>query len=59
MIIQKIVNNLKHTYSDTNHYIIQDQTGIEYSEAYDSLTSIYTYSESPRLIEEPEGGVSV
>jgi len=40
------------TYSDRNKYIIQQPTGIEYSEAIDVETATYTYIESERDIEE-------
>ena len=39
------------TYSD-NHYIIQDGTGIEYSEAIDPEQMNRTYTESEKVIEE-------
>ena len=39
------------TYSDDNHYIIQDGTGIEYSEAIDPENMNRTYTESERVIE--------
>ena len=48
---------LYRTYSDIHHYIIQDQTGIEYAEAIDVENSPYTYTESEREIpdeSEPE-----
>ena len=40
------------TYSDENKFIIQNETGIEYSEAIDVEDAPYTYSESDRNIEE-------
>ena len=40
------------TYSDSNHYIIQDGTGIEYSEAIDPEQMNRTYTESERIIED-------
>ena len=43
---------LVRTYSDSNHYIIQDGTGIEYSEAIDPEQMNRTYTESERVIEE-------
>lgn len=52
MIVQKITDDLIYTYSDTNHYIIQNETGLEYIDACDSVTSTYTYSESENLIPE-------
>ena len=42
------------TYSDNNKYIIQQPTGIEYSEAIDIETASYTYVESDKEIEEIE-----
>ena len=43
---------LVRTYSDSNHYIIQDGTGIEYSEAIDPEQMNRTYTESEKVIEE-------
>ena len=43
---------LVRTYSDSNHYIIQDGTGIEYSEAIDPEHMSRTYTESERIIED-------
>ena len=43
---------LVRTYSDSNHYIIQDGTGIEYSEAIDPENMNRTYIESERIIED-------
>ena len=40
------------TYSDSNHYVIQDGTGIEYSEAIDPENMNRTYTESEKTIEE-------
>ena len=42
---------LVRTYSDINHYIIQDGTGIEYSEAIDPENMNRTYTESERIAE--------
>lgn len=39
------------TYSDEKKYVIQVETGIEYSEAYDLLSVQYTYMESKKYIE--------
>ena len=39
------------TYSDNNKYIIQIETGIEYSEAID-IPNKFTYKESEKDIEE-------
>lgn len=46
--------NLYRTYSDSNFYLIQNETGVEYSEAIDVEGAPYTYSESDRLVEEIE-----
>ena len=43
--------NLFRNYSDNGFYIIQNETGIEYSEAIDVEGAPYTYSESDKLIE--------
>lgn len=43
--------NLYRTYSDSNKYIIQEQTGIEYSEAIDVENAPYTYVEIDKLID--------
>ena len=40
----------KHTYSDEGYFIIQSETNIEYDEAYDLLSSNYTYTESSKKI---------
>lgn len=45
---------LYRTYSDANKYIIQQPTGIEYSEAIDVETAPYTYIESDKEIEVEE-----
>ena len=57
MIVTEIYNTmpdgtvLVRTYSDSGHYIIQDETGIEYSEAVDPEKMGRTYTESERIIE--------
>lgn len=43
---------LYRTYSDAGYYILQNETGIEYSEAVDVEGAPYTYTETDRLIEE-------
>ena len=43
--------NLFRNYSDEGKYIIQNETGIEYSEAIDVEDAPYTYSESEKTIE--------
>lgn len=47
--------NLYRNYSDEGFYILQNETGIEYSEAIDVEGAPYTYSESDKLIEIEEG----
>ena len=50
------------TYSDSGHYIIQDGTGIEYTEAVDPEKMGRTYTESDKVIEGYEvvsGGVKI
>ena len=44
--------NLFRTFSDDNHYVIQNETGIKYDEAIDVENAPYTYTESNELIEE-------
>ena len=46
--------NLFRNYSDEGFYIVQNETGIEYSEAIDVEGAAYTYSESDKLIETEE-----
>ena len=43
-------NGLIKTYSDSNKYIIQNETGNEYTEAVD-VPNKYTYTESEKDIE--------
>lgn len=40
-----------HTYSDSGYYILQVETNIEYSEAYDNEPLLYTYKETNKKIE--------
>ena len=49
--IRKDGVKLYRTYSDIGMYIIQDQTGIEYSEAIDIEGKAYTYTETDKPIE--------
>lgn len=44
----------KRTYSDEDFYILQEQTGIEYTEAIDVMTANYTYIETDKPIEREE-----
>ena len=46
--------NLFRSYSDENFYILQNETGIEYTEAIDVENAPYTYSETDKVIEERE-----
>lgn len=47
--------NLYRTYSDINHYIIQDQTGAKYIGAIDIENRGYTYTESDEeIVDESE-----
>ena len=43
--------NLYRTYSDEGKMLIQNETGIEYSEAVDVENAPYTYTESDKLVE--------
>lgn len=47
------VNLYKH-YSDKGFYILQNETGVEYSEAIDIESAPYTYEETDISIEEEE-----
>ena len=47
---ETLENGLVKTYSDSNKYIIQNETGIEYTEAVD-VPNKYTYTESEKDIE--------
>ena len=49
--------DLYRTYSDINHYIIQNETGAEYAEAIDVENAPYTYTESDREIEDEESEI--
>ena len=42
--------NLYRTYSDTNHFIRQIETGVVYSDAIDVESAPYTYEETDELI---------
>lgn len=43
-----------HTYSDEDYRIMQNETGIIYDDAWDALTSTYTYTETEHKIGEEE-----
>lgn len=45
---------LYRTYSDEGMYILQNETGIEYSEAIDVEGKAYTYTETDKPIEVEE-----
>ena len=61
MIVQEQLDNLVYTHSDSNFYIIQNETGQKYEDAWDTLPCEYTYSESEELIpkREEEDDVSI
>ena len=61
MIVQEFINDLLYTHSDSNFYIIQNETGQKYEDAWDILPCKYTYSESEELIpkREEEDDVSI
>ena len=61
MIVQEQFDNLVYTHSDSNFYIIQNETGQKYEDAWDILPCEYTYSESEELIpkREEEDDVSI
>ena len=59
MIVQEFINNLLYTHSDSNFYIIQNETGQKYEDAWDTLPCVYTYSESEELIPKREEGDDV
>lgn len=42
------------TYSDEGYMLLQNETGIEYSEAIDVENAPYTYTETENKIEEEE-----
>lgn len=46
--------NLYRTYSDEGKMLVQNETGIEYAEAIDVDGAPFTYSETDKLVEEPE-----
>lgn len=45
---------LNRTYSDAGFFILQNETGIEYSEAVDVEGAPYTYSETDKPLPEEE-----
>ena len=54
MIVQEFANDLVYTRSDSGYYIIQNETGLEYEDAWDVLPCRYTYSEGEELIPKRE-----
>lgn len=54
MIVQDFINDLLYTHSDSNFYIIQNETGQKYEDAWDTLPCEFTYSESEELIPKRE-----
>lgn len=46
--------NLFRTYSNEGNYILQNETGVKYSEAIDVENAPYTYTETEEKIEEIE-----
>lgn len=54
LIVNEDGTELYKTYSDTNKYILQVETGIEYSEAIDIDSTTYTYIETDKEIESDE-----
>ena len=47
---------LKRTYSNSGKYIIQAETGVEYTEAIDPAVSNRSYIESEKTIEQQDAG---
>lgn len=54
MIVQEQFDKLIYTHSDSGYYIIQNETGQKYEDAWDSLPCEFTYSESEELIPKRE-----
>lgn len=44
-------DKMTRTFSDDGHWIVQDETGEEYQEAWDPIDYPRSYTESDRLIE--------
>lgn len=44
---------LKRTYSDAGMMLLQNETGVEYSEAVDIENATYTYAEIDKTIKKP------
>ena len=43
-----------HTYSDANRYVVSDETGVEYTDAYDPAEMGRTYHEGDPIPDEPD-----
>ena len=43
--------NLYRTYSDEGKVLMQNETGVEYSEAIDVEDATYTYAETDKMVE--------
>lgn len=55
-LIQKTVNNLIHTYSNADMMILQTDTGIKYSDAWDPVNTTHTYAETTTPIDAESDG---
>lgn len=51
VVEEKMNDNLVHHYSDEGCYILQNETGIKYSDAVDVIPCQYTYTETDMPIE--------
>lgn len=56
MIVTELLNDgtLIKQYSDAGYVLLQNETGVKYSEAIDGVPCIYTYTETDELIESEE-----
>lgn len=54
MLITEELDNFIHTYSDAGFYILQKDTGIEYSDAMDLKEYAHEYEETEHKIEVDE-----
>lgn len=54
MILTEMMDGLVKSYSDRGVYLLQLETGIEYSEAVDVVPNKYTYTETNTPIETEE-----
>lgn len=43
-----------HTFSDANRYVVSDETGVEYTDAYDPAETGRTYHEGDPIPDEPD-----